>query len=139
MDHLLSMALKHLPKGQTVLIVITDGLEPIAQWEAFIQRLPRYAGDVRMHSNCDARGNVSDILREILSFIDVETDEKLNISMSNQIIEQYITKKRVKHEKKFQLLCAKYWYGNNSTCCRRWHFSNAFFHRLKKSNWIYVR
>ena len=47
--------------------------------------------------------------------------------MSNQIIEQYITKK-VEHEKKFQLLCAKYGMATIQLVAED-GFSNAFFKR----------
>ena len=39
-------ALKALPKDSTVLFIVTDGLEPIEEWEQLLKRLPRYAGDV---------------------------------------------------------------------------------------------
>lgn len=126
-------ALKYLSKGQTVLIIITDGLEPIEQWEALIKRLPRYAGDIRIVQIL-TQEEIKPTFTGDMELFDVETDEKFNISMSNQIIEQYINKK-YEHDKKFQLLCAKYGIATIQLVAED-GFSNAFFHRLKKANWI---
>ncbi len=41
-------AVKALPKDSTVLFIVTDGLEPIEEWEQLLKRLPRFAGDVRI-------------------------------------------------------------------------------------------
>ena len=132
-DSFARQAIKHLPKGQTVLIVITDGLESIEQWEALIKRLPRYAGDVRI-IQVVTQDEIHPIFTGDVELLDIETDEKFNISMSNQIIQQYIDKKRA-HEKQFQLLCAKYGIATIQLVAED-GFSNAFFHRLKKANWI---
>ena len=126
-------ALKHLSKGQTVLIIITDGLEPIEQWEALIKRLPHYAGDIRI-VQIQTREEMKPTFTGDVELLDVETDEKFNISMSNQLIEQYSNKKS-QHDKKFQLLCAKYGIATIQLVAED-GFSHAFFHRLKKANWI---
>ena len=126
-------ALKHLSKGQTVLIIITDGLEPMEQWEPLIKRLPYYAGDIRIVQIL-TQEEMNPTFTGDMELFDIETDEKFNISMSNRIIEQYMTKKR-EHDKKFQFLCAKYGIATIQLVAED-GFSNAFFHRLKKANWI---
>ncbi|MFF5995421.1 DUF58 domain-containing protein [Lysinibacillus sp. KU-BSD001] len=132
-DSFVQHAMKQLAKGQTVLILITDGLEPIAEWEALIQRLPRYAGDIRI-IQIETQEEMKPNFTGDVELYDIETDEKLNISVSNQIIQQYINKK-AEHEKKFQLLCAKYGVATIQLVAEE-GFSSAFFHRLKKANWI---
>ena len=74
-------ALPFLPKDSTVLFVITDCLESIESWERFLQKLPKFAGDIRVLqvvTNDElAPSYAGDVQLE-----DMETSEQFNVSIS---------------------------------------------------------
>lgn len=126
-------ALRQLSKGQTVLILITDALEPIAQLEKLIARLPRYAGDIRL-LQVVGQTEVSPSYTGDVELMDVETDQLVNVSMSTGVLEKYEQVKSA-HEERLRQLCAKYGVAHLQVVAED-GIQQVLFHRLRKANWI---
>lgn len=132
-DSFAKYALQALPKGQTMLIIITDGLEQMSEWEMVISKLPRFAKDIRIISIATEQEKNPGYSGDV-ELQDMETDTKINVSMSSHILEKYM-EKRYTHEKAFELLCAKYGIATMQLTVEE-GFQDAFFHKLRKANWI---
>ncbi len=125
-------ASKHLVKGQTVLIVITDALEPIEKLDAFIRRLRNYAGDIRFIQIVEQDIHQPTFSGDIELF-DIETEKAMNVSVSSTTLQKYFESK-AQHEKQLDLLCKKYGVAKLQVLVEE-GFQQSFFHRLKKANW----
>lgn len=93
-------------KDSTVLFIISDGLEPLEDWQRLFRQAPRYAQDIRFLqiSTIDERNpQFSGDLR----LLDQETGEPLNVTMGTQTMEAY-RRKRELHQKGLESLCAKH-------------------------------
>lgn len=124
---------RYLTKGQTVLLLITDALEPIHELEACIQRLPRYAGDVRLlqlvheeERNPTYQGD--------MELEDIETGAHVNVTMGQSVVTKYKAV-QAKHQQQLEQLCAKYGVALLQVPVEE-GFQHVFFHRLKKANWV---
>lgn len=98
--------LKVLPKDCTVLFIVTDGLEPIQEWEQFFKRLPRFAGDIRciqILTQEELKPRFSGDIR----LIDSETKKDTNVSMSTKVIDEY-EKTREMHELQFDKVANRF-------------------------------
>ena len=126
-------ASKHLVKGQTVLLVITDALEPIEKLETFIRRLRNYAGDIRLIQIVEQDIHHPTFTGD-MAFFDIETEKTVNVSVSSSTLHNYFESK-AQHEKQLDLLCAKYGVAKLQVLVEE-GFQQSFFHRLKKANWI---
>lgn len=125
--------LKALPKDSTVLFVVTDGLEPLEEWEHFFRKLPRFAGDVRC-IQIVTEEELHPSFAGDLRLIDVESDEKLDISMSKKVLEQY-QKERHQHEKAFHALCGRFGIRAIQLVADE-GIQRAIFHKLLKNRWV---
>lgn len=132
-DSFAKHALQALPKGQTMLIIITDGLEQISEWETVIRKLPRFAKDIRIISIATEQEKNPGFSGD-MELQDAETETKINVSMTPATLEKYMEKRRA-HEKAFELLCAKYNIATIQLTVEE-GFQEAFFHKLRKANWI---
>ena len=126
-------ALRDLSKGQTVLLLITDALEPIEQLEKLLSRLPKYAGDVRL-LQLVAESELRPAFTGDVELRDVETEQLVNVSMSSSVLANYM-QARATHEEQLRLLCAKYGVAHLQVVAEE-GLQQAFFHRLRKVNWI---
>ena len=129
-------ASKHLVKGQTVLIVITDALETIEKLESFLRRLPNYAGDIRFIQVVEQDVHQPTFTGDMELF-DIETEKIMNVSVSPSTLQNYFESK-ARHEKQLDLLCKKYGVAHIQILVEE-GFQQSFFHRLKKANWVGVR
>lgn len=132
-DSFARAGLKALPKDNTVLIVVTDGLEPIAEWEHFLKHCPRFAGDVRVLQIV-----TEDELRPFYTgdvrLIDVETNEQMNVSMSPKVVADY-EKERALHEAAFHAVCQRFAIQKHILRVED-GLQHAIFHQLLKSRWV---
>lgn len=124
---------KHLVKGQTILFIITDALEPTEQLEALIRRLPAFSSDIRMIQIVEEEVIKPSFLGDMELF-DIETEQKVNVSISDQTLKKYLEAKD-QHEKQLDALCKKYSVARIQLFVEE-GFQQSFFHRLKKANWI---
>jgi uncharacterized protein (DUF58 family) len=125
-------ASEHLVKGQTVLIAITDALEPIEKLELFIRRLRNYAGDIRLIQIVEQDIHHPSFTGDIALF-DIETEKTVNVSVTSGTLQNYFERK-AQHEKQLDLLCNKYGVAKVQVLVEE-GFQHSFFHRLKKANW----
>ena len=98
--------LKHVPKAMTVLFIITDGLESLANWERLFKRLPGICKDIRIltvHSPTEELPNYDGDVR----LVDVESEAVVEVSMNQTIIKDYKAKK-LKHEAELTTLAKKF-------------------------------
>ncbi|WP_332645594.1 DUF58 domain-containing protein [Lysinibacillus sp. 54212] len=132
-DSFAKYALQALPKGQTMLVIITDGLEQMSEWEMVISKLPRFAKDIRIIT-IGTEQEMNPSFSGDIELQDIERDNKLNVSMTSRVIEQYMEKKQA-HEKAFESLCSKYGIATMQLVVDE-GFQHAFFNKLRKANWI---
>ena len=123
---------KHLVKGQTVLIIITDALEPIEKLESFIRRLRNYASDIRLIQIVEQDINQPTFSGDIALF-DIETEKTLNVSVSSTTLQKYFERK-IHHGTQLDVLCKKYGISKLQVLVEE-GFHQSFFHRIKKANW----
>ena len=126
-------ASKYLVKGQSVLIVITDALEPIEKLELFIHRLQNYASDIRFIQIVEQNIHQPTFSGDTELF-DIETEKKMNVSITSATLQKYFESKN-QHEKQLDLLCKKYSVAKMQLLVED-GFQQSFFHRLKKAKWI---
>lgn len=96
----------HAAKDSTVLFVISDGLEPLEEWQIFFRQIPRFSHDIRfLHLTTEEErspGYTGDI-----RLIDEETGDTVNVTMASQALQTYAGK-REQHTAGLKALCAKH-------------------------------
>lgn len=125
--------IKVLPRDSTVLFIITDGLEPIAEWEQFFKRLPRFAGDIRCIQIL-TEDELKPTYRGDIRLVDVETARDVNVSVSNHVLAGY-AKSRSLHETEFDALANRFGIRKIQLIVED-GLQNAIFHKLLKSHWV---
>lgn len=125
--------MKVLPKDSTVLFIITDGLEPIAEWEQFFKRLPRFAGDIRC-VQIMTEDELNPSYTGDVRLIDSETSRDVNVSVSRRVLADY-EKTRLVHETEFDTLVNRFGIRKIQLVVED-GFQNAIFHKLLKSHWV---
>lgn len=126
-------SIKALPKDCTVLFVITDGLEPIAEWEQFFRKLPRFAGDVRCIQIVTEEELYPDFTGDV-RLIDSESGKDMNVSMSNRVLENYQVE-RGRHEEAFQAVCNRFGIKKIQLVAED-GIQHAVFHKLLMNRWV---
>ncbi|MDN7241409.1 DUF58 domain-containing protein [Planococcus sp. N028] len=100
------MASFYTAKDSTVLFILSDGLEPLEDWQQFFKQAPKYSHDVRfLHITAEeerAPGYAGDI-----RFIDEETGQAVNVTLTPNANASY-QEKRDLHEKGLEALCRKH-------------------------------
>lgn len=126
-------ALMAMPKDCTVLFVVTDGLEPLEEWEQFFRKLPRFSGDVRC-IQIATKEEINPTYMGDVRLIDVETDEQLNVSISNKVLEEY-KREREEHEKAFRAICQRFGIKTLQLVAED-GIQQAIFHQLLTNRWV---
>ncbi|QUW21730.1 DUF58 domain-containing protein [Sporosarcina sp. Marseille-Q4063] len=101
-DNLLS----YIPKALTVLFLVTDGLEETENWAHLFKRLRGICNDVRVilvQSESEELPSYEGDVR----LVDIESDDGVEVTMTNRSIRQYIEAKEI-HEGKLFALAKKY-------------------------------
>ncbi|WP_397537351.1 DUF58 domain-containing protein [Rummeliibacillus pycnus] len=99
-------AMNIVSKDSTILIIISDGLEPIEEWQAFLKQTPKVAGDVRFLQLQTAQEIAPNYTGDV-QLVDVETKEPLNVSMSQNVTTSY-KQLREAHQQQLEALCHQY-------------------------------
>jgi len=128
-----SQAAKHSAKDCTVLFIISDGLEPIAQWEQALRTLPRYSQDIRLIL-VQSSEEIAPPFAGDLQLIDRETENRLNVSISRRVVEEY-EQKRHKHFMELDALCRRFGIHTLKVETKD-DISHILFHQMIRSNWI---
>ena len=120
-------------KDCTVLFIITDGLEPIADWERCLRSMPRFSQDIRLIL-VQSTDEVAPQFSGDLQLVDRETDERLNVTVSSRIVEDY-EKKRQQHFLELDSLCRRFGIHTLKVETKD-DISHIVFHQMIRSNWI---
>ncbi|MEG0258820.1 MAG: DUF58 domain-containing protein [Lysinibacillus sp.] len=126
-------ALKVMPKDSTVLFIVTDGLEPIDEWEQLLKRLPRFAGDVRI-LQIVTEEELSPHYSGDVRLLDRETGRDVNVTMSSKVIETYDTRRRL-HEEELEAICRRFGVRKIQLKVED-GLQHAVFQQLLKAHWI---
>lgn len=126
-------SLKALSKDSTILVLITDGLESIKEWEHFFRRLPHFARDIRciqIVTEEELNPGYSGDVR----LVDAETDEQLNVSISRRVLADY-QRGRMQHEAEFEAVARRFGIRKIQLTVEE-GLQNAIFNKLLKAHWI---
>lgn len=126
-------ALKALPKDSTVLFIVTDGLEPIEEWEQLLKRLPRFAGDVRILQIVTQEEISPDYTGDV-RLLDRETGRDVNVTMSSKVLDTYMAR-RLLHEEEFEAICRRFGVRQLQLKVED-GLQHAIFQQLLKAHWI---
>ncbi|MGE8033687.1 hypothetical protein B1B04_02020 [Lysinibacillus sp. KCTC 33748] len=126
-------ALKALPKDSTVLFIVTDGLEPIKEWEQLLKRLPRFAGDVRI-LQIVTQEELSPEYKGDVRLLDRETGRDVNVTMSSKVLDTYLAR-RLLHEEEFEAICRRFGVRQLQLKVED-GLQHAIFQQLLKAHWI---
>lgn len=126
-------ALKAMPKDSTVLFIVTDGLEPIDEWEQLLKRLPRFAGDVRI-LQIVTEEELSPHYSGDVRLLDRETGRDVNVTMSSKVLETYYARRRL-HEEEFEAICRRFGVRKIQLKVED-GLQHAVFQQLLKAHWI---
>lgn len=120
-------------KDCTVLFIISDGLEPIENWETTLRKLPKFSKDIRMIV-VQSSDEVAPSFTGDLQLIDRETDNRLNVSVSSRIVEDY-EKKRQQHFAELDILCRRFGIHTLKVETKD-DISHILFNQMIRANWI---
>ena len=126
-------AVKALPKDSTVLFIVTDGLEPIEEWEQLLKRLPRFAGDVRI-LQIVTQEEISPEYTGDVRLLDRETGSDVNVTMSSKVLDTYMAR-RLLHEEEFEAICRRFGVRKLQLKVED-GLQHAIFQQLLKAHWI---
>ncbi|WP_342559331.1 DUF58 domain-containing protein [Metasolibacillus sp. FSL K6-0083] len=126
-------ALRALPKDSTILFIITDGLEPIEEWEQLLKRLPRFAGDVRIIQIITEEELAPHYAGDV-RLLDSETGNDVNVTMSRKVLDTY-SERRLLHEQQFDAICHRFGVRKLQLKVED-GLQHAIFHQLLKAHWI---
>jgi len=126
-------ALKAIPKDSTVLFIVTDGLEPIEEWEQLLKRLPRFAGDVRI-IQVVTKEELHPQYAGDVRLVDSETGRDVNVTMSSKVLDTYDTRRRL-HEEEFEAICRRFAVRKLQLKVED-GLQHAIFQQLLKAHWI---
>ncbi|TWT04789.1 DUF58 domain-containing protein [Planomicrobium sp. CPCC 101079] len=96
----------HAAKDSTVLFILSDGLEPIEDWQQFFKQAPKYSHDVRFLHILSENERMPEYAGDV-RFIDDETGEAINVTLTPSAYVSY-REKRELHEKGLEALCRKH-------------------------------
>ena len=120
-------------KDSTVLFIISDGLEPLADWPRLFHQAQRYAHDIRiLQVSTEAERNPR--FDGDLRLHDEETGEPLNVTMGVQTLAAY-ARKREMHQRGLESLCAKHGVRLEHLHIEE-GIQHALFKQLARKKWI---
>jgi len=126
-------ALRALPKDSTVLLIVTDGLESIEEWEQLLKRLPRYAGDIRL-LQIVTEEELSPNYTGDVRLLDRETGKDVNVTISSKVLDAYMAR-RLLHEEEFEAICRRFGVRKLQLKVED-GLQHAIFQQLLKAHWI---
>lgn len=123
----------HAAKDSTVLFIISDGLEPLEEWQIFFKQAPAYAHDIRfIHiSTADER---TPSYKGDLRFIDDESQQVLNVTVTEQALSAY-KEQSERHAKGLESLCRTYGIAYLPVHAED-GIEQVLFHQMMRKNWI---
>lgn len=125
--------IKQLAKDSTVLFIISDGLEPVEEWEQFFKRLPRFSKDIRF-IQIVTKEELQPNLAGDVRLIDAETKDDINVSITNRVLNGY-EKLRKNHEAELESIARRYGIKKMQLVVDE-GLEYALFHKLVKEHWV---
>lgn len=128
-----SQAPHHIAKDCTVLFIISDGLEQIEDWERTLRKLPRFSQDIRLilvQSSDETHPSFAGDLQ----LIDLESENRLNVSVSRRVVDEY-EMKRQQHFMELEALCRRFGIHTLKVETKD-DISHILFHQMIRTNWI---
>ncbi|MDQ0429129.1 uncharacterized protein (DUF58 family) [Planomicrobium stackebrandtii] len=123
----------HAAKDSTVLFIVSDGLEPLEDWQLFFKQAPAYAHDIRfIHISTEEERSPS--YKGDLRFIDEETQQVLNVTVTEQALRSY-QKQSELHAKGLESLCRTYGIAYLPVHAED-GIEQVLFHQMVRKNWI---
>ncbi|MGE7836200.1 DUF58 domain-containing protein [Viridibacillus arvi] len=126
-------ALQTLPKDATILIIISDVLEPLEKWSAFLSKTPRFAKDVRLLQIQSADEKLPTYSGDV-RLVDVETSSSVNVSMSQNVLRSY-EEKQQGHQLELETICRKYGVQHLTVQVID-GLQHVLFNQLVKAKWL---
>lgn len=126
-------AIPFLPKDSTVLFVVTDCLESIESWDRLLQKLPKFAGDIRILQVVTG-DELTPLFGGDVQLEDIETSEQVNVSISSRVLASY-HQERKEHQQRIEVLCHKFGIKLLQVNAED-GISHTMFHHLLRANWV---
>lgn len=123
----------HAAKDATVLFILSDGLEPLAEWQTFFRQTPAYAHDIRfIHLYTEEERFPS--YKGDFRLIDEETKQTLNVTVTEEALRAY-QKQSELHAKELESLCRTYGISYLPVCVDD-GIEQVLFYQMVRKNWI---
>lgn len=123
----------HATKDSTVLFILSDGLEPLKDWQVFFKQAPAYAHDIRfIHITTEDERSPS--YKGDLRFIDDETQQVLNVTVTEEALSAY-RKQSELHTKGLESLCRTYGIAYLPVQTEE-GIEQVLFQQMVRKNWI---
>ncbi|WP_039862937.1 DUF58 domain-containing protein [Planococcus donghaensis] len=120
-------------KDSTVLFIVSDGLEPLEEWNLFFRQAPAYAHDIRfIHMNTEEERVPS--YKGDLRFIDEETQQVTSVTVTEEALRAY-QKQSELHSKGLESLCRTYGIAYLPLRVED-GIEQVLFHQMIRKNWI---
>jgi uncharacterized protein (DUF58 family) len=126
-------AISFIPKDSTVLFILSDCLESLVSFEKLLQKLPKFAGDIRILQIVTKDELLPSFTGDV-QLEDVETTHQLNVSMSSKVIEAYVRERNL-HQQGLEILCNKFGVKLLQVNVED-GISHVIFHQLLRANWV---
>lgn len=126
-------AIKQMSKDSTVLFIISDGYEPIEEWEQLFKRLPRFAKDIRF-IQIVTKEELEPTFTGDVRLIDAETNEDVSVSVTSRVLDNY-EKTRKQHELELEAIASRYGIRKIQLVVDD-GLEYALFHKLVKEHWV---
>ncbi|MFF2752312.1 DUF58 domain-containing protein [Psychrobacillus sp. NPDC058041] len=126
-------AISFIPKDSTVLFILSDCLESLESFEKLLQKLPKFAGDIRILQIVTKDELLPSFAGDV-HLEDVETTHQLNVSMSPKVIEAYVRERNL-HQHGLEILCNKFGVRLLQVNVED-GISHVIFHQLLRANWV---
>lgn len=120
-------------KDSTVLFVLSDGLEPLEDWQIFFRQVPRFSHDIRFLHLTAQEERVPSFAGDT-RLIDEETGAAVNVTMTHQALQAY-NRTREMHTEGLKALCAKHGVQYMQIEIED-GIQHVLFQQLARKNWI---
>ena len=115
------------------MFILSDGLEPLEDWQVFFKQAPAYAHDIRfIHITTEDERSPS--YKGDLRFIDDETQEVLNVTVTEEALRAY-RKQSELHTKGLESLCRTYGIAYLPVQAEE-GIEQVLFQQMVRKNWI---
>ncbi|MTD30398.1 DUF58 domain-containing protein [Planomicrobium sp. YIM 101495] len=120
-------------RRSNILIILTDGLEPVDKWQHLLRRAVRHAQDVRL-LRIVSKEEADPVHRGDVQLVDSETGVKMNVSMTPAAVQKY-REQREMHNRMLESLCQRFGISYLEVA-EEAGIQDVIFKQLPRENWI---